>query len=204
MSETNTIGAEQPGLRERKKQATYRSIKRAAVRLAREHGLEHLTVDAISEAAEVSPRTFFNYFSSKEDALIGENFEAGSEVHDAILARPPGESPLQMLRGAVADSQVLRTADERREETVARQRLVRENPELLPRQLAKYAAFERSVAAALAERLDLDPDDDPWPGLLAAIAVSVVRVAAQGWTEDPSRTLAEWIDDGFDLLETRL
>src|SRR5699024_6085281 len=151
-----TVPTTSLGLRERKKLATRRNIKQAALHLALEEGLESLTVEAISEVADVSPRTFFNYFSSKEEALVGENFEAEAEVRETILTRPSDEAPLRTLRLAVAGSEMLRAADDRRDEAIAHQRLVRQNPSLLPRQLAKYAAFERSLADALAERLGVD------------------------------------------------
>ncbi|MEJ1229402.1 MAG: TetR/AcrR family transcriptional regulator [Galbitalea sp.] len=59
------------GLRERKRAETRERLETAAVTIAARDGLEHATVDAICQAADVSPRTFFNYFDSKEDAIVG-------------------------------------------------------------------------------------------------------------------------------------
>lgn len=91
----NTTGAASPGIgrRERKKLETRRAISRAALDLALENGLDNLTVEAISEAADVSPRTFFNYFPSKEDALVTDAARIGDELRPLILERPAGESP---------------------------------------------------------------------------------------------------------------
>ena len=63
---------DEPGLRERKRVATRRGIQRAALRVVRDRGLEGATVDEIARVADVSPRTFFNYFPSKEDAILGD------------------------------------------------------------------------------------------------------------------------------------
>ena len=62
----------QLGLRERKRIATRRAIQLAAITIVRDSGLDRLTVDEIGRVADISPRTFFNYFSSKEAALIGD------------------------------------------------------------------------------------------------------------------------------------
>ncbi|MGH3502069.1 MAG: TetR family transcriptional regulator [Nocardioidaceae bacterium] len=198
---TETVESTSPGLRERKKQATRRAIRRAAVALALEHGTERLTVEAISEAADVSPRTFFNYFSCKEDALVGDSAEGQEDLRQLIMSRPSDEPPMQTVRAVLVESSLLGNAHTQREEVLARQRLVRENPSLLPRQLSKYAAIERTLAEAMAERLDTDPAQDLRPAMLAALGVTVVRVAVQSWTTDGTRPLTTLIDDAFHLLE---
>lgn len=189
------------GLRERKKRTTRRAIKRAALFLALERGVEKLTVEDISEAADVSQRTFFNYFACKEDALIGDGMEAAVEVRDLVLNRPADEPPLAVLHAVIAESEFLRTAHAQRDHVLARQRLIRDNPSLLPRQLAQYAGVERAFADAMAERLGLDAQRDLRPALLAAIAVGIVRVAMQRWTVDGTRPPDELIDEAFELMK---
>lgn len=75
------------GLRESKKAATRAQIARAAAGLALEHGAEALTVAAVSEAAGVSTRTFHNYFTAMDEALlefmVGRVTELINQLHDA-------------------------------------------------------------------------------------------------------------------------
>src|SRR5688572_19862544 len=86
------------GLRERKKLATRLALHEAALRLVAERGLDAVSVDEIADRADVSPRTFFNYFSSKDDAVLGLDPEAPRRQADAFLARPADEPPAQALR----------------------------------------------------------------------------------------------------------
>jgi AcrR family transcriptional regulator len=201
---TDTMEPEQTGRRARKKQATRKTIKQAALALAVQNGVERLTVDEISEAADVSPRTFFNYFSCKEDALIADNEETVAALREAIAARPGDEPPLRTLRAAFGESGFVETVQEHREDLLAHHRLVRENPSLLPRQLSQYAALQEAVGAAMAERLGLDAEDDLRPALLASLAASVIRVAIHRWACDGRVPLDRLFGQVFDLLEDEL
>lgn len=189
------------GRRERKKVETRRALRDAALNLALERGVESLTVEAISEAAQVAPRTFFNYFACKEDALITEAADAASGLHQKIVERPPDEPPLLVLRAAITQSGFFSGTYTDRERVLARQRLVQEHPPLMSRQLAQFARVERTLADALAERLSVDSAEDLRPELLAALTVSALRVASRRWTADEQKPLRQQIDDIFDLLE---
>lgn len=197
--------ADCPGRRERKKQATRRAIRDVALRLALEKGVEHLTVEEISEVADIAPRTFFNYFPSKEDALVGADAEAAADLKEAARARPADEPPLQTLHAVLREytlSRMARGGD--REKALARQRLIKENPSLLPRQLADLAATERALAEVMAERTGTTPDHDLRPALLGALGVTVCRVAMRRWSTDETRTPEELIDHAFELVRCEL
>ena len=86
------------GLRERKKAETRDALASAALRLADELGPDRVTVDEIAAAAGVSPRTFFNYFASKEDAIVGSTESSTSRVVQELASRPVGEGPIDALR----------------------------------------------------------------------------------------------------------
>src|SRR5580698_1630989 len=80
-------------LRERKKLATRREL-----RLIADRGYSNVTVEEIAEAANVSPRTFFNYFPTKEAALFGADPELAAATRDAIVHQSPGEPVVTVLR----------------------------------------------------------------------------------------------------------
>ena len=92
-----------PTLRERKKAATREALQATALRLAVRNGLDALTVEAIAEAVDVSPRTFFNYFGSKEEALLPSDEGRHLELQQAIAARPADEPPLETLHAVIRD-----------------------------------------------------------------------------------------------------
>lgn len=190
------------GRRERKKQETRRALKRAALRLALEHGVERLTVEEITAAADVSPRTFFNYFACKEDALIAQTDAVNAELHAGILARPTDEAPLTALHAAVAESEILRDAHANRDQALERQRLVHAHPTLRARQVSQTVALENAVAEAMAQRLQIDPDD-PTARLLGVLASGTLRVALRRWAAEGTR-LETLVDDAFARLPALL
>jgi AcrR family transcriptional regulator len=84
--------------RERRRREKRQAIRRAAVRIALDGGPEAATVEAISAAADISPRTFFNYFASKEEALVMEPVWQPEEVVELLQARPDDEPVFQSLK----------------------------------------------------------------------------------------------------------
>src|SRR5919205_4414929 len=102
---TYRLGMNAPpvGLRERKKLATRQALHQAAVGLAVERGLERLTVEAIADAADVSRRTFSNYFPNKEEALLHSDQVRLRRLLDLLRERPPEESPEEALAAAARE-----------------------------------------------------------------------------------------------------
>lgn len=166
------------GLRESNKARTRLSISDTATRLFIEHGFENVTVAQIAEAAQVSVKTVFNYFPSKEDLF----FDRAGEVRDALLSavrnRAPGVSPLEALRAILSDRRVpfdpngwgpLRDP--------ARYEMFRSfigaeyaSPTLQARRLAIAEMWGEDLAAVLAPELR----DRRAAGVAAAMAISVV------------------------------
>ncbi|AXG82074.1 TetR family transcriptional regulator [Streptomyces paludis] len=194
-----------PGLRERKKRATRAALAEAAVRLAAEHGAENVTVEAISEAAGVSPRTFFNYFECHDDAFVMLDPEAGQRIRRAVRETPAGPPALAVVRDAMAAE--LRDVEEQHEIWSLRAKVLQRSPHLLVRGLGLHIAEEVLLAEAIADRLAGGPVPDGrpaeragsragadgrvecgplessglglYPRLLAAVATTAVRVAVE-------------------------
>lgn len=192
---------EQLGRRERKKIETRGAIRAAALSLALEHGVEHFTIAQVSEVADIAPRTFFNYFSCKEDALVGDGSLAAADLRERIAERPGSEEPLDTLRAVLVASPLVSGVEADREQMLLRQQLIQDHLALRSRQLAQFATVERALAEGLAERMEVDPDEDLRPELLASIALGVMRVAMRWWAADGSRSLGDLVVAGFDLLQ---
>jgi AcrR family transcriptional regulator len=187
------------GLRERKKAETYQALAAAALHLADELGPERVTVEAIADAAGVSPRTFFNYFSSKEDAIVGIPPAQSSALLADLLARPGDEPPLDALRA------VLLAAVERLQaggdDWVIRHRLIRRHHSLAVTRAAWFAEVERRMTEEIARRTGLDPRLDVYPALVVSATLGALRVAIDAWQERARvGALETLIDDAFDVL----
>jgi AcrR family transcriptional regulator len=191
------------GLRERKKQATRRALHEAALRLVAERGLENVSVDDIAARADVSPRTFFNYFSSKDDAVLGLDPEASGRQIELFLARPADESPVQALR-AVSRVQAAEMAGDT-ELWPLRLTVIDTHPALLARLAAAFGQSERALAEAIAERTATRFGADAYPTLLAGVAAAVTRTALHRWlATDFTATLPDLVDEAWDLLAAGL
>lgn len=189
------------GRREYKKRETRRAIRAAALQLALDDGVENLTVEAIAQVAGISPRTFFNYFDSKEDALVTQAAEGAAQVQRLLAQRPAEEPHLQALRKAILTSDYFGADSNDRAGFLARQRLTHKHSTLLAHHLGKIAEVERIFAAALGERMDVDPRRDMTPELVASIGVSVILVAFRRWVAQDDQPLYEILDEAFHHLE---
>lgn len=185
------------GLRERKKLATRRALREAAVRLTLERGLENVTVEAISAEADVSPRTFFNYFATKEDALLDDvPVSLDEEARAAFVSGGPTGVFTEDL-GSLLMASLLVSGDlgKQRADIALRRQLVDREPHLLPGLLSRFHDVERSVAAAMAEREGVAAEDAR-SQVAAAAAMSAMRHAM--------RMVPEQAEDGIDALRVHL
>lgn len=187
------------GLRERKKAATRQALHEAALRLATEHGIDNVTVEAIADAATVSRRTFSNYFSSKEEALFHADRVFIERLVAHVHARPSGEPPWTALTRA-ADEMLPHALDVDR---ITSRRLLRNHPSLISHQVAVYATIERDLAAELAQRMPEAADTPLRSRIMAATFLTTIRVTTQYWLDHPDRPLPELIHEALGYTAAR-
>lgn len=172
-------------LRERKKEATRLALHEAVLRLAVERGLDAVTVDAIADRANVSRRTFSNYFANKEEALLYGDHRRIEGLLDRVRSRPRSEPPWQALTNAAADQYAdLDKVDPR---WIAQVRLVRLHPSLLARQVATQLALEEELAAEIATRSERTPDGAVRARVMAAAFLATIRTVVSMWATDEAR-----------------
>ncbi|TFB95936.1 TetR/AcrR family transcriptional regulator [Cryobacterium sp. HLT2-28] len=204
---------EEPGLRERKRLATRRAIQRAVLLLSCERGMDKVTVEDISRAADVSPRTFFNYFSSKDAAMVGDELDlASAEDIAAFVHGGPSGDILAQLAELLASS--LKNTEGDREIHQLRRTVMKENPYLFGLRMATLRNFEARLQDIITERFAADDPDlaaDPVrlnqrALLFTLVAVAAVRHAWRCWAEgDASRPLADQVSESFaELYEMTL
>jgi AcrR family transcriptional regulator len=186
------------GLRERKKLDTRRAIIHATRVLLGARGFVRMTVDEIADGAGVSPRTFFNYFSCKEEAAAAIDPVTLNDLADELRNRPVEESPVEALRAVLIGASDTHATLER---WLLRNELVIEHPELVPYHLAAMAQVESALTQALADRVALDPAHDPRVRMLVATVMGATRAGIVWWHDsDRERPLPLVMDDAFDLI----
>ncbi|MCX4848201.1 TetR family transcriptional regulator [Streptomyces sp. NBC_00893] len=173
------------GLRERKKRRTRDALLHAALDLFTTQGYEETTVDEIVEAVEVSQRTFFRYFASKEEAAFAIQEMVESSFLSELRRRPAEEAPFEALRGAVlcAWNSIGETIEElvTVELHMRAYRMIESTPSLLAAHLRRCTDLENQIALLIAAREGLDVDEDPRPRVAVAAFCGVIRVAGQLW-----------------------
>jgi AcrR family transcriptional regulator len=170
-------GEEPHDMRARNKQAVREAISTAALRLALEQGpggLKLVRVNEIASAAGVAPRTYNNYFSSREEAICAFHADQARRLGRALRARPAGEPLAVAITEAAIE--VFATPEPDR----AGLTLIMSTPELQGEALKAFTMAEEPLAAEIAERTGSDQGDLSCHVLAASVAGSV-RVAGQYW-----------------------
>jgi AcrR family transcriptional regulator len=187
MSNTKPNAASGPaGLRERKRQQTRERLTRAAMALFLERGFEATTLDDIAAAADISRRSFFHYFASKEDVVFAWQEESTAALIAAVAARPTDESMLTAAENAITAM----VGQLEPGEAIAMARLKRDNPALQARDQVKYEKLERALAEALGKRADYKAEKLQ-ARLVAMIATGAMRIGGEFWAAEGAREKPE-------------
>ncbi|MDR3475248.1 MAG: TetR family transcriptional regulator [Devosia sp.] len=185
-------------LRQRRKLDTTRLIHEAAVALARDNGLDGVTIEDICKAAGISQRTFFNYFPFKEAAFVfpppvlsseaaarfvAANGDMMSELIDLMAAQA-----VEMTKGPWGGSLI-------REIAIA-------HPRVVPLQMAEFQKFESELAKLIAKRLGAKTGDVRCAALAGAF-IGAARTATDRWRQDERADLPRLVREGLEgFVET--
>ena len=195
-----------PGLRERKKQKTRDTIIRVALELFAEQGYERTTIAEIADAADVSPRTIFAYFPSKEDIVFYDLAEVRERLAQALANRPAGTTALDALGDFIAGSLAPDPVQ------LQRRCIVKDDEGLRRGKRARFAPLEELIIGAIVEDLDAGPDDVRPQIVASAIsaAFSVIHdddAPPESRTPEHARAVIEdvmaFLRGGLDALRER-
>jgi AcrR family transcriptional regulator len=174
------------GRRERKKNRTRQELIEAATKLFASRGFDETTTEDIAEAADVSQRTFFRHFSSKEAVLYGDMDELLSRYRAILEGRPAGEPLVESVRASVlalADDY-----DDQRKLRLLQAKLAATYPAVsaYSRAVVQHA-WEMELTDSLARRMNVDPETDPRPEIIASAAMAALRHSIRRWARARGR-----------------
>jgi AcrR family transcriptional regulator len=195
-----------PGLRDRKRAQTRARIEAAAIELVLRDGLDSATIDAISERADVSPRTFFNYFESKDAAILGlQSRETDEAALDDQLASGEDLDPIAAVVSLVTATMGVAGRDNP-ELHRGRVEIMRRHPEILSSQFAQLSARRTRLVEHVGQilsrhpRFQNDVDAVARANIVLAVCVSATRSAVEDWArtidiEHAPKARADQADD---------
>jgi AcrR family transcriptional regulator len=186
------------GLRERKKQQTRDTIARAALRLFAERGYDQTTLAEIADAADVSPRTIFSYFESKEDILFCDEPSFLDRLKEILEQRPPGATTVDAIR------EFLASVPPPDEEAKLRKQVIAANPDLLMKMRARHGQLESLLIDSIARDLGAGPDDIRPPliaaSMTAAFTTARDRIEAAGGEPLTHEQAMQILDEVLEFL----
>ncbi|MGW2256375.1 TetR/AcrR family transcriptional regulator [Streptomyces sp. NPDC001780] len=184
-----------PPLRERKKRRTRQALIDTALELFTRHGFGGVTLDELCDAVEVSKRTFFRNFTSKEDVAMAPLQDLWTAFLEELQTSRPDGRPLLDLAQEALLAALERVADEEwAHRTLLSLRLAEQTPSMDAHGLHFCERTTHTALEILRRTLDLKGPDDPRPRLAADMLVAAFRYALTGWaaqaadTDEPAAT----------------
>ncbi|HEY4333003.1 MAG TPA: TetR family transcriptional regulator [Ilumatobacteraceae bacterium] len=187
------------GLREMKKERTRAEIVRVALRMFARRGFDAVTVEEIAAEAEVSHRTFYRYFATKEELVLGPLPHNLQAFQVSFGARPHTESVVESVRAAMVAMAC--TWEEDLDDGHGLLQLIRKTPSLQQRQNERHTAFENVMVPLISSRLGVDPLEDIRPALIAGCAMAAMRTATNQWlSSDHPRPLSSIVEKALTMI----
>ncbi len=166
-------------------------------------GFDGATVEEIAQAADISPRTFFHYFPSKEDVVLADYEERLARILEVLADAPTDQPPWLALRSAFLV--VGADYDAQRDQLLRRFRIILVTPSVAARNLQLQATWEQAVTQAVADWLGVSATEDIRPALLAGAALACMRASLRRWILDDGRSrLPDHIGACFDVMDLGL
>ena len=188
------------GLRERKKRETRLAMSHATIRLAIERGWDNVSVEDIAAAANVSERTFRNYFAGKAEAVVATHVERGQRTAEALRERPADE-PLwdALINSVLAQFERPPNSEPPNDQyTAGLQKLLAE-PAVQQQVFRAHAMAQDELTAAIAERTDTDAKD-LYPQIIASLVSAGIGTAMAHWTRNPALSLVDLLRETFEVI----
>ena len=188
-------------VRERTRRAVRGELAQLAVSLFVEKGYDETTIDDLAAAAGMSKRTFFRYFASKEELVMGKYEFFGQQLAEDLAARPAGEPlwvSLRQIFGRVADHV---ENDARRAESVAMEKIVRDHPTLNASYLERVSRMQELVLDEVRTRTGRSDPADPRTAAIVGAAFSCLIAAWSTWlTTDQAKPFGVLLDQALGAI----
>ncbi|MPZ68622.1 MAG: TetR family transcriptional regulator [Actinobacteria bacterium] len=167
------------GLREKQRRTTAAAISEAAHKLISERSYEEVTIEDIAQEVGMSSRTFFRYYSSKEDVILIGYEEHQQKLLDALDERPIDEDITDAVRNALLAFSV----GHERDRAALRKKFIifRDNPSMAKVFIGRQWTWERLFVDRIGERMGVDPNTDMRPAVIAGAAMAAWRAAIRSW-----------------------
>lgn len=150
------------------------------MRLFLDQGFEQTTIDQIASTAGISRRSFFRYFGTKEDIVLGDLAGRGELVRDALAQVPLSVGPWEALREALDKVNALEGDPD---VTLRLGKMMYETPSLRSRSIEKHLHWQSLLLPDIRRRMAIAEDDvsNPAPAAILASVIACLDVAGEAW-----------------------